>query len=37
MNTLEELKKKDKILSAKILTFAQKNGLATDDAWPIFC
>ncbi len=36
MNTLEDLKKKDRILSAKILDFAQKNGLATDDAWPIY-
>ena len=36
MNTLEALKEKDRILSAKILDFAQKNGLATDDAWPIY-
>lgn len=36
MNTLEDLKEKDQILSAKILDFAQKNNLATDDAWPIY-
>ena len=36
MNTVEDLKKKDKILSAKILDFAKQNGLVTDDAWPIY-
>ncbi len=36
MNTLEDFIEKDRILTVKILDFAQRNGLAINGGWPIY-